>query len=259
MRNARMPWQSDAGPAPCATCAPPSAGEEGAGGPTEAPGSSPSEGDPYGPPATGRALPMPPPLAERPTDGEEPDPVALVPPPSYGAPPPPPASRSGSPAVDETLPREVTDVADGRAWNVIVIHHSATATGSATSFDRTHRAKGEAGIGYHFVIGNGTSTGDGALETTFRWAEQRDGAHAKGWDAQSIGICLVGNFEEARPSPAQMRTLVLLVRHLRARYGIPGERVMAHSAVNATKCPGARFSMRDLVAASDPGPSPRGP
>ena len=153
----------------------------------------------------------------------------------------------------------MTDVAAERAWNVIVIHHSATAVGGAASFDRTHRAKGEAGVGYHFVIGNGTDTGDGALETTFRWREQRDGAHAKGWDAQSVGICLVGNFEDARPSPAQMRMLVLLVKHLRARYGIPGERVMAHSAVNATKCPGARFSMRDLVTTSDPGAAASGP
>ena len=174
-------------------------------------------------------------------------------------PPPLPESRGGSLPAEESLPREVADVAAERAWNVIVVHHSATAVGGAASFDRTHRAKGEAGVGYHFVIGNGTDTGDGALETTFRWREQRDGAHAKGWDAQSVGICLVGNFEDTRPSPAQMRTLVLLVRHLRARYGIPGERVMAHSAVNATKCPGARFSMRDLVAASDPGTPAFGP
>ncbi len=233
-------------------------------------GASPSAEDPYAAGVGARSLPLPPPLVERPTDGEDADPVALVPPPpldapGHGLPPvgsdghPLGAEGGGAASRDDALPPEVAEVDGRRAWNVIVIHHSATAVGGAASFDRAHRAKGEAGIGYHFVIGNGTDTPDGALETTFRWREQRDGAHAKGWDAQSVGICLVGNFEDARPSPAQMRTLVLLVRHLRGRYGIPGERVLAHSAVNATKCPGARFSMRDLVAASDPGPGARGP
>src|SRR5437762_1245841 len=78
-----------------------------------------------------------------------------------------------------------------RAWSLIVIHHSASRVGGASLFDRWHRAKGWDGVGYDFVIGNGTDTADGAIETTFRWREQRDGAHVKGWNEMAIGICLV--------------------------------------------------------------------
>ncbi len=52
-------------------------------------------------------------------------------------------------------------------WRYIVIHHSATNNGSAKIFDRYHREeKGLAdGLAYHFVIGNGTASKDGLVET----------------------------------------------------------------------------------------------
>ncbi|MFQ5589758.1 MAG: peptidoglycan-binding protein, partial [Phycisphaerae bacterium] len=49
-------------------------------------------------------------------------------------------------------------------WTTIVIHHSATETGGASLFDRFHRKRGWDGLGYHFVIGNGTDTPDGLIE-----------------------------------------------------------------------------------------------
>ncbi len=143
-------------------------------------------------------------------------------------------------------------VADARPWTAIVLHHSATKRGSAALFDPQHRAKGWGGVGYAFVIGNGTDTGDGEIEVTFRWREQRDGVHAKGWDDVSIGICLVGNYEETPPTPAQREALVRLVRHLRRRFAIPAERVVAHHKLNPTACPGRLFPMHDVVAASAP-------
>src|SRR5687768_8035868 len=51
--------------------------------------------------------------------------------------------------------------APARRWNWIVIHHSATDNGSATSFDRSHRARGWDGMGYDFVIDNGRGAQDG--------------------------------------------------------------------------------------------------
>jgi hypothetical protein len=119
-----------------------------------------------------------------------------------------------------------------------------------------HRARGWDGVGYDFVVGNGTETGDGELETTFRWREQRDGAHAKGWNDLAVGICLVGNFEETDPTPRQRETLVRLLRHLRRRFGIPRERVIGHGAIGSTLCPGKRLPLKDVAAESDPDPSP---
>ena len=191
-----------------------------------------------------------------------PPPAAVWPPPASARPPPAGWTPPGrEPALSSTgLSAEVTDVANPRAWSLIVVHHSASQVGGAARFDQWHRAKGWDGVGYDFVIGNGTDTGDGAVETTFRWKEQRDGAHVKGWNGMAIGICLVGNFDDTDPTPAQMDALRTLVRYLRGRFGIPRERVVGHGQLGATLCPGKRLSVRDVAAATDPTPAAgRGP
>lgn len=152
------------------------------------------------------------------------------------------------------LSSDVTDVANPRAWSLIVLHHSASKLGGAARFDQWHRAKGWDGVGYDFVIGNGTDTADGEIEPTARWRKQTDGAHVKGWNDLAIGICLVGNFEETDPTPAQADALRTLVRYLRGRFAIPGERVVGHGQLGATACPGKRFSVRAVAAATDPAP-----
>lgn len=61
----------------------------------------------------------------------------------------------------------------------IVIHHSATDIGSAASFDRRHRLINHWDeLGYHFVIGNGSGSGDGAIEIGTRWYKQKWGITA---------------------------------------------------------------------------------
>ncbi|MBA2706352.1 MAG: N-acetylmuramoyl-L-alanine amidase, partial [Gemmatimonadaceae bacterium] len=78
-----------------------------------------------------------------------------------------------------TGPADWTPRAAARPWRWVVIHHSATPAGSMSEFDREHKAKGWDGVGYHFVIGNGTTTSDGQVEVTPRWPAQKWGAHAK--------------------------------------------------------------------------------
>jgi len=219
------------------------------------------------PPAPG-PLPVPPPMQEPPDiEGEGlanedgPIPAPVGPPGAVVWPPPGTAAgdapaRAPSVASLVALPADVTDVATPRAWTTIVIHHSASQVGGAARFDQWHRAKGLDGVGYHFVIGNGTDTPDGAIETTTRWRDQVDGDHAKGWDELSVGICLVGHFEDADPTPAQMDALRQLVRHVRGRFAIARERVVGHAQVNATLCPGRRLSVKAVAAATDPAPAP---
>ena len=129
-----------------------------------------------------------------------------------------------------------------RDWQYIVIHHSATPTGSMAFFDKEHKAKGWDGVGYHFVIGNGTETGDGQVEVTPRWTVQKWGAHAKTIDNRfnehGIGICLVGNFDIERPSAKQMKSLSRLVGYLMQSYGISPQNVVGHRDTKPTDCPG---------------------
>jgi len=138
-----------------------------------------------------------------------------------------------------------------RKWRFIIIHHSATRTGNAAKFDRDHRQRGWDELGYHFVIGNGTMSGDGEIEIGPRWVKQKHGAHCKvrgheEYNQLGIGICLVGNFNEDLPSEAQMQSLAWLVRNLMHRYGISKSRVLGHGMLAPTDCPGTRFDFAEL-------------
>jgi hypothetical protein len=153
--------------------------------------------------------------------------------------------------IDRTIPPSwVPPSRLERKWTAIVIHHSDTSNGSAAIFDDYHKKKFWEGVGYDFVIGNGTNTRDGQVEVTFRWHQQRTGAHCKtpgNWaNEKAVGICLVGNFERTRPTAQQMRSLVKLVRFLQDRYGIPKTRIYGHKTTpgaRVTDCPGRMFPM----------------
>lgn len=108
-----------------------------------------------------------------------------------------------------------------RQIDSIIIHCSATKTGqdfSAVDIDRWHRQRGFNGIGYHYVIRL-----NGEIE------KGRDialaGAHCKGWNERSIGICYIGGLDENnRPADtrttAQKRVLYQLIMDLQRQYNI---------------------------------------
>jgi N-acetyl-anhydromuramyl-L-alanine amidase AmpD len=151
-------------------------------------------------------------------------------------------------AVDVTSSHPWQPEAPAREWTSIVIHHTATDHGSVESINESHLEKKWLGIGYHFVIGNGSGMADGAIEPTFRWREQLHGAHAGDdeYNQHGIGIALIGNFETERPTPAQLAAVKRLVGTLRAAHGIPAERVLGHSDVKATACPGKLFPLAEV-------------
>ncbi|MFQ5965512.1 MAG: peptidoglycan recognition family protein [Candidatus Scalinduaceae bacterium] len=139
-------------------------------------------------------------------------------------------------------------------WKYIVLHHSATNEGNAHTFDRYHteKRKWSNGLAYHFVIGNGTRSGDGEIEVGSRWKKQIHGAHTANIELNrvSIGICLVGNFEDSNePTYNQFESLVSLVNYLSNRYNIPKSNIIRHNQVaqKNTACPGKHFHYQDLI------------
>src|SRR5206468_7397697 len=133
------------------------------------------------------------------------------------------------------VPRAWVPPVKSNRWECIVIHHSATPVGGAARFDRAHRERGFDELGYHFVIGNGTDTADGRVEVGPRWKAQKYGAHCRSpedyYNEHGIGICLVGHFDEDRPTAAQMQSLTRLVKYLRRTYDIPADKVLSHGGV----------------------------
>jgi N-acetylmuramoyl-L-alanine amidase len=139
-----------------------------------------------------------------------------------------------------------------RRWQFIVVHNSGTRQGNARVFDYYHRhvRRMQNGLAYHFVIGNGTSTGNGQIEVGDRWRRQINGGHVHSdyLNNISLGICLVGDFNRDQPTRAQLDACEELIRYLRERCGktdrgaIP---VRPHREMNPprwpTDCPGDDF------------------
>jgi LysM repeat protein len=137
-------------------------------------------------------------------------------------------------------------------WKHIVVHHSATRQGNAKSFHNAHLRRGmENGLAYHFVIGNGSGAKDGLIETGRRWQGQLNGGHVKNswYNGNSIGICLVGNFEKTRPTEKQLTSLNQLVEHLKYGKLFNNQlRLLAHREIKGeqTLCPGKLFDIKAL-------------
>ena len=143
------------------------------------------------------------------------------------------------------------DQSEGR-WDAIVIHHTGEPSGSPATIDAAHRAQGLAGLGYHFVIGNGVQMGDGEVHAGFRWVEQLPGAHVAGpsgaeWNRSAIGIALVGNGDRRPFTETQVNRLVALTSELARRLDIPSDRIFLHTDLAAVSSPGRYFPASALT------------
>ena len=133
-------------------------------------------------------------------------------------------------------------------WKFLIVHNSGTRQGNARAFDYYHRRvrRMQNGMAYHFVVGNGTSSGDGQIEVGDRWRRQINGGHVHSdyLNNISLGICLVGDFNRTRPTKAQLEATEELIKYLRERCGgsMP---VRPHREMNppqwSTDCPGDAF------------------
>lgn len=140
-----------------------------------------------------------------------------------------------------------------RKWKYIVIHHSATQSGSAKGIDRYHREERnmENGLAYHFLIGNGRGMKDGEITIGNRWVKQLQGGHlaSNSLNQQSIGICLVGNFDKTGPTKKQIASLDGLTTYLLNRCRLKVSAVKTHKQINpiGTRCPGVRFPLKAVL------------
>ncbi|PIE51287.1 N-acetylmuramoyl-L-alanine amidase [Candidatus Fermentibacteria bacterium] len=153
-----------------------------------------------------------------------------------------------SEAVKFSEPVNVPDTAKMDNISRIVVHHSATSTGNAELFRLLHRAVNRwEDLGYHFVIGNGTESPDGCVEEGRKLPYQ--GAHARGANRNSIGVCLVGNFNDTEPTSSQLESLRTLLRRLMKNYNIGIDGITLHRMVkgSSTECPGKNLTLEKIL------------
>jgi len=129
-----------------------------------------------------------------------------------------------------------------RKINKIIIHCSATPEGrdvSAETIDQWHKARGWSGIGYHYVVRL-----DGSIE--YGRMVDKSGAHCKGHNSDSIGICYIGGVESERDSNGewiakdtrtceQIASMLELIRILKKLH--PGVEVFGHRDFSTKACP----------------------
>lgn len=151
-----------------------------------------------------------------------------------------------------------------RTIKKIVLHHTASGRDITTveMVDAWHKArwadfKSSLGfwVGYHYLIGK-----DWIKQTR---SDQEDGAHTYGFNSDSIGICLTGNFETETPNQYQLDQLRQLVLTLLGKYGLQEKDVYFHRDLTATACPGKNITkelIHNLLAiAPPPAPVPPSP
>lgn len=122
------------------------------------------------------------------------------------------------------------DTAQPHPWQAIVIHDTGTTAGSAAAINEAHQRMGRGGLGYHFVVNNGSLAEDGQIDVGFRWQRQFAGYYVEGERAEwfnrnAVGICLIGDADNQRFTDAQLRQLVWLVRQVQQQFDIPRDAV----------------------------------
>tara|TARA_R100000541_G_scaffold17153_2_gene26963 strand:- start:21281 stop:21694 length:414 start_codon:yes stop_codon:yes gene_type:complete len=125
-----------------------------------------------------------------------------------------------------------------RKIDKLIIHCSATRecddSVNASVIDRWHKARGWKGCGYHFIV-----LINGTIETGRMIDEV--GAHVKGMNKSSLGICYIGGLERDGKTPKDTRTpqqkesLLLLIKTLNKIY--PGATLHGHNEFSNKACP----------------------
>lgn len=124
-------------------------------------------------------------------------------------------------------------------FNTVVVHHSALPlTDGPREIQAGHmHGRGFLDIGYHFVIDDRGYIYEGRSLAVH-------GAHASGHNAGTLGIVLLGNFEETEPTPGQLASLKSLIRDLVGKHPLTHLAGHRDFQPGKTVCPGRNLAPR---------------
>lgn len=128
----------------------------------------------------------------------------------------------------------------------IILHHSLTKDGKTVSWAAIRRYHVHYmhfhAIGYHFGIELVNET----YEILMGRMMNVPGAHCRGVNDRSLGICFVGNFDIDTPEDSQLMVGKNLVRSLLDIYGLDRDAVKGHRDFSEKTCPGELFPIDEF-------------
>lgn len=113
----------------------------------------------------------------------------------------------------------------------IIIHQSASNIkehDDISVIKGWHLLRNFSDVGYHYFIKKNGEVQKGRDES-------KAGAHVKGHNSASIGICLSGDGEK---TPEQLKALEVLLIYLCSKYELEKKDILGHNDLAATECPG---------------------
>jgi N-acetylmuramoyl-L-alanine amidase len=132
----------------------------------------------------------------------------------------------------------------------IIIHHTDRNIDFPSFIKLRHRyLRGWDDIGYHYLIGNTRPfTKNGKLYSGR--SEELKGAHTLGYNNNSLGICLIGNYDNSFVSEKQFETLFSLLEQKIKQYNVPVNNVKGHNEFLGVdrSCPGRLVNMAYIRA-----------
>lgn len=127
-----------------------------------------------------------------------------------------------------------------RKIDFLVVHHTASDSGNVNTIRAYHKfVKGWDDIGYHFVI-NKNGTIDNGRPISIQ------GAHIKGKNTGSIGIAMIGNFENHNPTQEQINSLHELLKAGIKTYDLTSDKIYGHKELASTLCPGKYVNINNI-------------
>lgn len=133
----------------------------------------------------------------------------------------------------------------------IICHHSLTKDSGSVSWGAIRKYHTQvmkwAGIGYHVGVELVLSGGEVNYEILMGRVWDRSGAHMRGQNHNSLGICFVGNYDVIPPPKKMLITGARVIALWLRLFNLSLDDVYSHHHFNIYKsCPGIYFDMEYL-------------
>lgn len=119
--------------------------------------------------------------------------------------------------------------------DTVILHHAEASKCTVEDIHRWHLSNGWIGIGYHYFVDKQGQIFKGRPNNA-------QGAHCRGYNSHSIGVCAEGCYMTEAMPPVQMQSIVGLIKSLKIK------KVFGHGEVYPTSCPGKNFPLARIKA-----------